>query len=158
MQEVPEQERQRALDRAFRSLAARAHTEKELVDKLARAGYSDEAIASVMETLTRYKLIDDAAFAESWVNARAKRGMGPYRLMQELRRKGVSREDSDSAIAALDEEESLTAAADFARRRLKDGSPDDRRRTMQALLRRGYGYETARSALERALGESLEEE
>ena len=33
-----DEEKQRALDRAFRSLAARAHTEKEIADKLARAG------------------------------------------------------------------------------------------------------------------------
>ena len=157
MQENTEEKR-RALDRAFRSLAARAHTENEIVEKLTRAGYSEEAIAGAMETLTRYRLVDDAAYAESWVSARAKRGIGPYRLQQELRRKGVSREDAQAALDTLDADDSLDAAASFAAKRLKNDSPDEKRRAMQALLRRGYSFETARAALERALGGALEEE
>ena len=70
-----DEEKQRALDRAFRSLAARAHTEKEIADKLARAGYSERAVACAMETLAKYRLIDDASYAESWVLTRAKRGV-----------------------------------------------------------------------------------
>ena len=115
-----DEEKQRALDRAFRSLAARAHTEKEIVDKLSRAGYSERAVAYVMETLAKYKLIDDASYAESWVLTRAKRGVGPYRLRQELRRKGVSSEDAQAAIDSLDEDDSLEAAASFAAKRLKN--------------------------------------
>ena len=122
MQENTEEKR-RALDRAFRSLAARAHTEKEIVEKLTRAGYSEEAIAGAMETLTRYRLVDDAAYAESWVSARAKRGIGPYRLQQELRRKGVSREDAQAALDTLDADDSLDAAASFAAKRLKTTAP-----------------------------------
>ena len=106
-----DEEKQRALDRAFRSLAARAHTEKEIADKLARAGYSERAVAYAMETLAKYRLIDDASYAESWVLTRAKRGVGPYRLRQELRRKGVSSEDAQAAIDSLDEDDSLEAAA-----------------------------------------------
>lgn len=153
MQPVSQQECQRALERAMRALAARAHTEKELVDKLSRAGYSQEAIAFVMEKLTQYALVDDGAFAEGWVRARAKRGMGPYRLMQELRRKGVAREEAEQAVSSLDEEDTLAAAAAFAAKRLGQGDPDDRRRTLQALVRRGFGYDMARAAIDRALRE-----
>lgn len=158
MQEVSQQEKQRALDRAVRALSARSHTEKEIVDKLARAGYSQGAIAFVMETLTRYDLVNDASFAENWVSARAKRGLGPYRLLQELRRKGISGEEAKRAVSALDEDDALVAAAAFAAKRLRDGGPDDRRRTMQALIRRGYGYDVARAALERALRETQDGE
>lgn len=148
-----DEEKQRALDRAFRSLAARAHTEKEIADKLARAGYSERAVACVMETLAKYRLIDDASYAESWVLTRAKRGVGPYRLRQELRRKGVSSEDAQAAIDSLDEDDSLEAAASFAAKRLKNDTPEEKRRVLQALVRRGYSYETARAALERAGGD-----
>lgn len=156
MQKTTE-EKQRALERAFRSLAARAHTEKEIVDKLTRAGFSQEAIAGAMETLTRYRLVDDAAYAENWVQTRAKRGIGPYRLRQELYRKGVCSEEAQSALDALDEDDALDAAAAFAAKRMKNDSPEEKRRAMQALLRRGFSYETARAALERATV-SLEEE
>ena len=148
-----DEEKQRALDRAFRSLAARAHTEKEIADKLSRAGYSERAVAYVMETLCKYKLIDDASYAESWVSTRAKRGVGPYRLRQELRRKGVSSEDAQAALDALDEDDSLDAAVSFAAKRLKNDTPEEKRRVLQALVRRGYSYETARAALERAGGD-----
>ena len=90
---------------------------------------------------------------ESWVLTRAKRGVGPYRLRQELRRKGVSSEDAQAAIDSLDEDDSLEAAASFAAKRLKNDTPEEKRRVLQALVRRGYSYETARAALERAGGD-----
>lgn len=150
---------QKALERALRALAARAHTQKELSDKLSRSGYSQQAIAYAMEVLTRYGLLDDAAFAQEWVNARAKRAVGPYRLRQELRKKGVSAEVSQGALDALSEEKLQQAAVHFAAKRLQNGdrSPQARRRAFQALLRRGYDYDTARAALEEALAEEIEE-
>lgn len=143
-------EKQRALERSIRALALRAHSEQEIVDKLKRAGYDEHAIAETMQTLSRHALTDDTEFARQWAAARARRGMGPYRIAQELRHKGVSREDADAALAQLSETDALETATALALKHLKKGDERARRRAWEVLIRRGHSYDTAREALAEA--------
>lgn len=144
---------QKALERALRSLAVRDHSEQELVQKLTRAGFEEHAIAEAMARLSAHRLIDDTAFAEKWTASRARHGMGPRRIAQELHNKGVDRETADAALAELDEAQTLEAATSLAISRLRRGGENIRQRTYAALVRRGYDYSTARKALDLAAGE-----
>ncbi|MDL2318851.1 recombination regulator RecX [Eubacteriales bacterium OttesenSCG-928-A19] len=148
---------QRALDRALRALALRAHSEQEIVDKLTRAGYDEHIIAETMAKLSEYSLTDDPSFASQWANSRARRGMGPWRIARELREKGVSREDADAAIAELDQDAALDTAIQLAEKQLRKGDARAQRRAYETLIRRGYDYDMAREAL-RTAGANLEEE
>lgn len=147
------------MSRALRSLALRAHSEQEIVDKLTRAGFEERAIAAAMAELSKYGLVNDAQFADDWVQQRARRGMGSYRIAQELRHKGIDSETAQEAIDAIDEEEALRVATEQAVRFLGRGNPDTaKRRAYDSLLRRGYSYSMARTALETALAQIEEEE
>lgn len=148
---------QRALDKALRALSTRAHSEQEIVRKLTRAGFEERAIAEAMAKLASYRLTDDAAFASQWARSRARRGMGPYRIARELRDKGIAREESDAALAALDEDASLDAATQLAAKHLQRGDERAKKRAYDALIRRGYSYDTARKALADALAAISEE-
>ncbi len=150
-------EKQRALERAIRALAARAHSEHEIVEKLTRAGYDERIIAETMHTLSKHELVNDASFARQWAGARARRGMGPFRIAQELRHKGISREDADNALAQLDEDIALEQATALALKHLQKGDDRAKRRAYEALIRRGHSYDTARAALAEA-ERQLEEE
>lgn len=141
---------QRALERALRSLASRDHSEHEIAEKLARAGFEEHAIAGAMARLSACRLIDDTAFAQKWTASRARHGMGPQRIAHELRQKGIDRETADAALAEMDAEETLAAAVAFASSRLLRGGNNIKQRTYAALVRRGYAYGTARKALELA--------
>ncbi len=139
-----------ALDKALRSLALRSRSEKEIVEKLTRDGFTEREIAEAMAKLSEYSLIDDGAFADQWASHRSKRGLGPRRIAMELRQKGIGREQADRAIASLDEDAVQAAADALAERHLAKGGDNARRRTMDALFRRGFSYDTAKRAIQNA--------
>lgn len=142
---------QRALDKALRALGMRAHSEKEIVDKLERAGFDERTIAEVMAKLTEYNFTNDEDFARQWTQTRAKRGLGPWRISQELRRKGIDTETVTEAVAEIDEEEAFEQAQTLALRQLRRGGDRARKRAYDAMIRRGYDFDMAREALDAAL-------
>lgn len=140
-----------ALDKAVSLLASRARTEKEIVDALRQNAYPEQTIARVMARLHEESYINDAAFAEQWVDARTVKGMGARRIQQELRLKGVCQDTIDEALASADEDEILSAAvrmADKASRGKSLSDPADRQKIIAALARRGYDFATAKKALQ----------
>ena len=150
-----------ALEKAVSLLAARAHSKREIEQKLLRAGYRPSAVEMVLYKLEKERLLDDADFARQWVEARANRKMGRERIARELRQKGVDEEEAAAALEDIDEEEQLAAAlrlAEKAAARLKPGE-DPRRgaqRIIGMLIRRGYGWDVAREAVEKALNSDEE--
>lgn len=152
------QEKQKAIEKAVRLLGMRAHSEAELAEKLARSGFSEHAIAEAMQALSKYELTDDKSFAAAWTAARARKGMGPYRIAQELRRKGIDAELADEALASIDEEASLASAVAIARKYISRGDEKAKKRAFDALIRRGFSFQVAREALGIATDESIDEE
>lgn len=139
-----------ALEKALRILAVRAHSEWEIVDKLTRAGFDAQAVASAMALLTEYGLVDDDAFARAWVASRARKGLGPYRIAHELRQKGIAAALCDAALADIECDDSLQAATVLAQKHLRRGDANAKRRAYDAVCRRGFSYETARQAIANA--------
>ena len=143
-----------ALDKAVSLLASRARTEKEIVSALRQNAYPEQTIARVMARLHDEGYINDAAFAGQWVSARTAKGMGARRIRQELRLKGVSQSDIDEALNSVDEEETMDAAvqaAEKASRGRDPSDPADRQKIIAALVRRGYDFSTAKTALQRLM-------
>jgi regulatory protein len=128
----------------LRLLTARARTRAELAGQLTKRGYSDDVSTRVLDRLTAVGLIDDADFAERWVQSRRRHsGKGKRRLVAELRAKGI---DGDVIAAALDDAD-VTAerdrAVELVRARLRRKNLDGdqmkvARRLVAMLARRGY--------------------
>ena len=147
-----------ALDRAVSLLAMRAHSRGEIEQKLLRSHYRPATVEMVLYKLERENLLDDADFARQWTVARSGRKLGSGRIAQELRRKGVSSETIAEAIAEIDEDDQLSAAATLAEKALRRAKPgEDPRKTAQRiagmLARRGYSWEIARKAIQRVMEE-----
>lgn len=139
-----------AMEKAVALLATHARTEKEIVDALHQNAYSDTTIARVMARLHEAGYINDSEFAEHWASSRTAKGIGARRIRMELRQKGVSQDEIDGAISAVDTDEMLSGAMKTAEKaaRGKDlSSPADRQKIMAALARRGYDYQLAKQAL-----------
>ena len=152
----------RATEAALVFLAYRPRSEKEVRDRLRRAGYEQDAIEQTISRLHEWRYLDDADFARRWVeNRTAHRPRGKRLLQQELRHKGIDSETVREVIDDADLDETGAAEA-LARRRLPAYAGDDlvavRRRLGAYLARRGYGYDVVRVALDRALGEEDEGE
>jgi regulatory protein len=137
-------------------LTTRARTRAELAGELEGRGFDDEVAAAVLDRLVEVGLLDDAAFAEQWVDSRHRhRGLGRRALSQELRRKGVESETADEAVAGLDADAEREKACELVRRRLPSldrvEPPVAARRLVGMLARKGYGaglaYEVVRTEM-----------
>ncbi len=146
-------------------LTTRVRTRAELAAELARRGFEDDVAAAVLERLVEVRLLDDAAFAEQWVDSRHRhRGLGRRALSQELRRRGVDTETADEAVAGLDADAEREKARELVRRRLPSldrvEPPAAARRLVAMLARKGYGaglsYEVVRTEMA-ARGAELDE-
>lgn len=126
---------------ALRLLARREHARRELIDKLARKGWSAVDAGTTVAELADEGLQSETRFAESFVRQRAEKGYGPVRIRAELRQRGVAEGDADRALAELDIDFFERAAAVYERRYGHLPPPADlqeRARRHQAMLRRGF--------------------
>lgn len=149
---------------AMNGLSSRARTSKEVSDALARKGFAPDIIDDTVADLERLGLVDDAAYARAFVRGRfSARGYGPARLRQDLQRKGVSRSAIESALDELTEAEDLDdAAREQAVKKWRAlASEEDlrkrKKKTMDFLVRRGFGFDSARTAVDAVSAEDEEE-
>lgn len=135
-----------ALDSALGYLSYRPRSERELRQNLSRKGIAPTLIEQVVARLQELSLLDDAAFAQFWVENRDRFSpRGVLALRSELFGKGVGRETIDEAIAGgADEESRARAVAEKKLVRLR--GLDYRTfygRLVALLARRGFSYEVA---------------
>lgn len=152
-----ESEKNTALDKALSHLSATRKTEREMRDFLAKKGYLPAVADYVTEKLRAYDLLDDGAYAEAYTE-QAVRTKGGRLIRAELRRKGVGEEAIDAALSAVSEEQTLLSAKTLLEKymRGKEATVQNLQKAYQYLTRKGFDYETAKSALTE-LGELYEE-
>ena len=132
---------------AVKLLAMRALSSEELRRRLVRRRYPPDQISAVLARLTASRYLDDGEYARAWARSRAhRRSLGPMRLTQELRAKGIAEGDIAAALReAFTEREAREVAAAAALRRLPalQGLPPEaaRRRLAGYLTRRGFAAE-----------------
>lgn len=127
----------------LRSLSTAPRTRSQLAESLASRGVPEDVATATLDRFEELGLIDDADFAQMWVRSRHQRkGLSRRALRHELGKKGVPKEDIDSALADVDEDSEYRAALGFAQRKVRSMSALEtearRRRLMGALARRGY--------------------
>ncbi|MGD0114680.1 MAG: RecX family transcriptional regulator [Dehalococcoidia bacterium] len=151
-----EDERRTAYDAAIHLLSYRPRSEREMRQRLRRLNVSPEAIDETVARLLASHYLDDAAFAEFWRESRANLSPRSQRLVRsELLYKGVDADTATTAVDVLDDDESAYRAASKRLKALAGADYDDfRRRLGGFLMRRGFGYETVRRALERCWRET----
>ncbi|WP_255323114.1 recombination regulator RecX [Lysobacter sp. K5869] len=134
--------------RALGLLVRREHSRKELTRKLTSRGLEREAVTEAVDRLAEAGWQDDARFAETLVRSRANNGYGPMHIRAELGTHGL---DGEAIAAAMDafEGDWLENARDLLRRRFGEDYGDDparRRKAADLLMRRGFEMETIRIA------------
>jgi len=122
--------RLRAIGVATRALSRRAHSERDLRDKLRRGGVAPAGEEEAIGTLRRAGLVDDERFALARAEALAERGHGDAAVRFDLEQRDVPPEAIEAALAAI-EPERERAAAIVARRGAGQA-------TARFLMRRGF--------------------
>jgi regulatory protein len=148
----------RARQVCLRLLTLAPRTRAQLADALRKRGIPDETADEVLSRFEDVGLIDDAAFARSWVESRHHgRGLASRALSAELKQRGVA---PDEIRAAIDEQltpdDEATAARRLIDRKLNSTrglTPEQRTRRLAGLLaRKGYpaglAFRVIREALE----------
>ena len=142
-------EEHRVRERALRLIAYRAHSRRELMEKLHRETDAQTA-ELVVDQLEASGLIDDSAYAcELAASLSRGKGYGRRRVEQELRRRGIRGEVLEQALAQLPEE-SVEEIEQLLACRYPQGLTDERelRRAAGRLIRRGYSCSLVQAALE----------
>jgi regulatory protein len=145
----------KARESALNLLSFRARTAVELGRRLRDKGFAGEVVARCVEDLVEKGLVDDSAFAETFVRDRVRlRPKGTRRLAQELRARGVDAETASEAIEEVMRGEE-TSELDLAReavakwaRRPNEDALRAKRRLYGFLVRRGFGADTVRAVLD----------
>lgn len=141
----------RAYLSAVRLLGIRPRSRQELERRLREKQYEPEVIAAAIERLQREGLVDDAEFARYWSENRTVfRPRSARALRYELRQKGISNDDMEEALKAVDDDEAAWAAIQSkidAWQRLP--VEEYQQRVLTFLARRGFSYPTARRAWSR---------
>lgn len=140
----------KAYARALHFLGYRIRSAQEIRVRLKRDEWPEEVIERVIERLQEEKLVNDAQFAAAWVENRTlSRPRGGRMLKQELRQKGVGREEIEAALPDSDMEIENAIEALRPKLRLweKLETRERERKIIEWLQRRGFSYSTARAAL-----------
>jgi regulatory protein len=127
----------------LRLLAGAPRTRAQLAAAMRRRGVPEQVAVSVLARYAEVGLVDDSAFAESYVAQRSgSRAAGRRAIAAQLREKGVADEVAAAALEAIDPDAEAAAAAAFARSRLRRLGGLSRevatRRLYGQLSRRGY--------------------
>jgi len=124
-------------------LTGRARSRKELGDKLASRNVPGDVATALLDRFEEVGLVDDGAFARTWVSQRQQgKGLSRRVLAQELRRKGIDDEIAKEALDEIDPEAEAEAARELVRRKLRSLRHVDQttaaRRLVGMLARKGY--------------------
>jgi len=139
------------------ALTGQARSRKELRDRLAKKDVPAELAERLLDRFGEVGLVDDEAFARSWVESRQRsRGLARRALAQELRRKGVDDETARTALDDLDPAVEEQAARDLVRKKLRSMRGVDHttatRRLAGMLARKGYPAGLAFAVVREELG------
>ena len=132
--------------RAVRIVSATGVTKKDLEQRLVHKGEDPDQAKEAVRWMAELDLLDDREVARTVVQKCINRGYGPARAKQMLYEKKVPRQYWEEVLADYpDMEESI---ADFLRSKLgADPDEKDKKRAIDAALRRGHNYSQIRRAL-----------
>ena len=116
---------------------------------LREKGVDEAALALVIDQLHEDGALDDERFAIRYAeDKRELAGWGPERIRKALKERGLPDDLIDPALAAESRDDQLQRAVDFlASKDLAVEGPEERRKALGALARRGFESEVSYEAM-----------
>ena len=138
----------KAYGRALRYVAMRPRSEWEVAFYLKRKEVSEDESAAIIARLSRAGLLDDLAFARTWIaSRRLLKATSKRRLAQELRQKRVPDNVIEQALAEDSGDEQQILQEIVAKKRRLPRYKNDATKLKQYLARQGYSYDDIKAAL-----------
>jgi regulatory protein len=135
------------LQYAYRLLARRAYSEKELEQRLEGKGFTSKAVVQAVTRLKAQGYVNDASLACEQVEQLKRRGYGRRYIQHKLAHRGIAASLVDQTTQeVVSSEEELETARRLLQRRFGENGPRDRKareRGFRFLLSRGYSMDIA---------------
>lgn len=157
-----------AEEAAIRLLSHRRRSEHEILIKLREKEFPPPAIEQVIANLRTRGLLDDLAFAKTYIHDRElKKPTGQRLLERELRLRGVPGELIEHALRealpesgqeAIAKKAAMQALRRHSLKRIPGDTAKQRQKIAQTLTRRGFPWEIVSKILKGLFGESQGEE
>ena len=133
--------------RAVRIVSASSVSRRDLEQRLVRKGEDPEQARAAVQWMEDLHLVDDRATAEQVVRSCIAKGYGLARAKQALYEKRIPKAYWEDALA--DYPDQTEKIQDFLRSRLDaDADEKQKKRAIDALIRRGHSYGAIKKALE----------
>lgn len=137
-----------ALRYAFRLLSYRDRSEREILSKLTKKGFPEDAISGVISYLKENGFLNESRLAEILKRSAVERKfLGKIGVKEYLMSRGLSGDIINSVIG--EDEEYLDVAINFISKKLKGNKKvdtDTKERLYRGLLRRGFSFEIINKA------------
>ncbi len=145
---------------ALSYLSYKDRSKREVIRKLKEKGFTKLVTKKTLEFLISYGYINDLQFSVKYVKERVcSKGYGKYKVVRELREKGVADEIIERVLIDIEKYEEETALK-FGRKKAKKldlTEYKDKQKLYAYLQRRGYSYEVIKAVILELTEEYLEE-
>ncbi len=134
-----------ALQKAYRLLAIRPHSEHDLGKRLQKSGFPDAVVKEALEKLHDLQYLNDVSFTSGWAwNLAVNKLQGNRKIIASLREKGAPeamiKEALDTARQELSEEKAVERF--IQKKKAAKQTPDldrkEKQRIFQSLMGRGF--------------------
>ncbi len=136
---------------ALSYLSYKDRTKREVIRKLKEKGCTKEVTKKTLVFLVSYGYINDLEYSKKFVKQRVcTKGYGRFKVVRELKEKGVSDEIIELVTENIEEDERETAIK-FALKKAKKlnlNEYKDKQKLYAYLQRRGYSYDVIRGVIE----------
>ena len=131
-------------------LSRRDYSRLELFRKLKARCEDVDVLEQLLDDFQQRNWQSDQRFAESFLNSRYQRGLGPMRLKQEMRDKGLANDVIQLALESL-EVDWYQLAFDVAQKKsnsLKESDPNKKQKLFRFLAYRGFNSDQIAYAMD----------
>ncbi len=141
-------EEAKAVDRCVRYLSERAHSRKQLIEKLGRY-YDEDVCLSAVDRAREMGLVDDREYRKqraAYLRDSKQKSLGDIRA--DLARRGISREIREDVIGRLDTGDEIDIIENLISSKYSSRL-DSPEKVISSLMRKGFRYREIRKRLER---------
>ena len=141
------------MDAALDYISDRARTVREVEDKLDSLNFGEYEVNQVIDRLMELKYLDDEKYAADFIATRlATKPISRKKLWMQLYAHKLSKDVINAALEAVtpetEQENALTVAKKFNAQFAALEEHERKQRVARRLMGRGFGYDTAKCALE----------
>jgi len=129
-----------AYNKSLDYLSYREHSELELSNKLIKKGFESSLVPRVIDKLVAKNLVNNARFADAYVNARKRKGFGPKKIFFELKQRGIQENISDKALFNDSNDWQTLATNVFSKKFTNGVSSDLKEKSKQQNFMIGRGF------------------